>query len=50
MAKFDDFYNYLRTFLEELRGEGLVMRMKKHQKVKIMHMREVSDDLDKPTE
>ena len=32
MLKFDDFHTYLQSFLTELKGDGLTMRMKKQQK------------------
>lgn len=36
MAKFDEFYDYLQTFLDELSGPGLSIRMKKEQKMKVV--------------
>lgn len=36
MAKFEEFYDYLQTFLEELSGPGLSIRMKKEQKLKVV--------------
>jgi hypothetical protein len=29
MGKFDEFYSYLLNFMDELKGEGVSMRMKK---------------------
>lgn len=35
MGNFEAFYAFLRTFLEELQGDGLALRMKKNQKERI---------------
>ena len=39
VTNFDDFYTYLQSFLEQLEGEGLVVRMKKNTKKRIFDSR-----------
>ena len=40
MGNFEAFYAFLSTFLEELQGDGLALRMKKNQKERIFENRE----------
>lgn len=37
MAKFDEFYDYLQAFLEELSEKGLSVRISKEQKSRLVH-------------
>ena len=39
MNSFDDFYTYLQSFKEELKGDGLAIRIKKTRKQEIVEMR-----------
>ena len=39
VTNFEDFYAYLESFLEELEGEGLMVRMKKNKKKRIFEHR-----------
>ena len=39
MGNFEAFYAFLQNFLEELEGDGLVLRMKKNQKERIFENR-----------
>ena len=44
VTNFEDFYTYLQSFLEELEGEGLVVRMKKDKKKRIFDHRLASTE------
>ena len=44
MNHFEDFFIYLQSFMEELQGEGLSVRLRKEQKRRILSQRMERDN------